>query len=227
MLISGCGERGLAGDAQQHHVWPSPDGPTGSGPRVRGVRHHVSSGGSTVCCHLQGDHRPQDQRGCARVRKKQNIVIESMYEKRLLWWLTHVVIQSLCSYKHWLIHSYVHSHSHSYTLYLSPQFNPKCRLSPTLTLTEMQQPRYNQCRSLLHPRSDCISNQFQVFTLIPPPVYQNKKETAITPGLMKYAFTLLRFDCSPLYALGSSHFRGFTCFLPPVFFFFFTSFELF
>lgn len=53
---SGCGERGVAGDTQQHHVRPSPDGPPGSGPWVRGVRHHVSSGGSAVRRHLQGDH---------------------------------------------------------------------------------------------------------------------------------------------------------------------------
>lgn len=69
---SGCRERGVAGHTQQHHVRPSPDGPPGSGPWVRRVWHHVSCGGGSVCSCLQGDHRPQDQRGCARVRKKRS-----------------------------------------------------------------------------------------------------------------------------------------------------------
>lgn len=66
----------------------------------------------------------------------------------------------------------------------------------------MHKPRSNQCHSLLHPWADCISNQP---TDSFPPTYQNKKETAITPGLMKYAFTLLRSDCSTVYAIGSSN----------------------
>lgn len=69
LLLLGCGERGVAGDTQQHHVRPSSDGPLGSGPWVWGVWHHVSSGGSAVCRHLQGDHWPQDQRGCSWVRE--------------------------------------------------------------------------------------------------------------------------------------------------------------
>lgn len=67
-VAPGCRERGVADHTQQHYVRPSPDGPTGSGPRVRRVWHHVSRGGGSVGRHLQGDHRPKDQRGCARVR---------------------------------------------------------------------------------------------------------------------------------------------------------------
>lgn len=44
-----------------------------------------------------------------------------------------------------------------------------------------------------------------------PPTYQNKKETAITRGLMKYAFALLRSDCSPLCAEGNGSFGGLAC----------------
>lgn len=32
-----------------------------------------------------------------------------------------------------------------------------------------------------------------------------QKKTAITPGLMKYAFPLLHFHCSTVYTVGSSH----------------------
>lgn len=56
--------------------------------------------------------------------------------------------------------------------------------------------------TLLHPLSNCISNQTKVSF---PPTYRNKKEAAITPGLMKYAFNLLRSDFSTVYAVRSSH----------------------
>lgn len=63
----GC-KRSVAGDTQQHHVWPSPVRPAGTGARLRGVRHHVPTGGGPVCSRVSRDHRQQDPRILADVR---------------------------------------------------------------------------------------------------------------------------------------------------------------
>lgn len=191
---SGCRERGVAGHAQQHHVRPSPDGPPGSGPWVRRVWHHVSCGGGSVCSCLQGDHWPQDQRGCARVRKKQS----GCRQKRSLQLYYSKFVQQptqfLFSNSFLPLHASLHLHF--------PRWSHSTCFSSNFSLTDLHELRYNQCQlCCTHGPIVLATNRRFLF----PPTYQNKKEAAITPGLMKYAFNLLRSDFSTVYAVRSSH----------------------
>lgn len=186
---SGCREWGVAGHAQQHHVRPSPDGPPGSGPWVRRVWHHVSCGGGSVCSCLQGDHWPQDQRGCARVRKKQ----------------------SGCKQKRWLQLYY------SKFVQQSTQFPFSNSFLPLHASLHLHFPHWSHSTCFRLISASLCCNQCQLYcthgpivlatnrTFLFPSTYRNKKEAAITPGLMKYAFNLLRSDFSTVYAVRSSH----------------------
>lgn len=100
------------------------------------------------------------------------------------------------------------------SLFIYSELISSTRPSLTFTLTEMQQPRCNQCFFLCCTHSQIASAANRQFL---SPTRQNKKETAITAGLMKCAFALLHCDCSPLSAgrkqpLQTIH----LCFLPQI-----------
>lgn len=82
-----------------------------------------------------------------------------------------------------------------------------------LCFSSSQHPCFNHGHSLWHPQSDYVSNHLIDSLLL---AHQNKKETAVTLGLMKYALTLPHSDCSAVYTVGSSH----LCFLPQICLFF-------
>lgn len=194
----GRSEWSVARHSQQHHVWPSSDGPLGSGPRVWGVWYHVSSGRGAVCCCLQGNHGAQDQRCCARVRNNPWHILEDkligVCMKNTLVMTAHVVIWKIISYKHqrWaliLIYSYMHSYSNTFTFHYFPlvflSFHRNAQIS-------------NQCSILCCTYGHIVSATSWQFLF--PLRLQNKKKRAIRRGLMWYG-TLLHCDCSTVYAV--------------------------